>query len=438
MTLQELRDARNRVAQRMRDMHAAAEAENRGFSTEERSEWDKLVDEHSTLEQRIENAERVESATRVVATDLRAGGGRAAGSEVTTAGIGHNGGPGLDEMRAFRGWLTGARHLQRQLTTEDRAWIQSRMGEVPEDALAALPPEQRDFAIGAGNAGGFTVPQDFFNQLEVAMRSYGAMLQPGVAQIIRTDSGASLPMPSFNYTAVTASIVGEGSTISTDTSTPFGSTTLGAFMYAPPILPVSIQFLQDTAFDESFIVNAMGEALGRGINAHLTTGTGTGQPRGIMTAASVGRTGATGTATTVNYAELLQLEHSVDPAYRVGAQWMFHDSTLRIIKGLVDSQNRPLFLPSLPGISEGAPATILGYPYVINQDVAQMAANARSIAFGRMDRYKVRLVRQVQVMRLVERYADRLQVGFVAFLRADGNLLDAGTNPVRVWVNSAT
>ncbi len=435
MTLQELRDARNRIAQRMRDMHAAAEREDRGFSAEERSEWDKLVTDHNAHEERIAAAEAVEQATRRDPAQVRAGGGRAA---IETPGMGHNGGPGLDEMRAFRSWLTGARHLQRSLTEEDRSWIQTRMGEVPEDALAALPPEQRNFAVGAGNVGGFIVPQDFFNSLEVAMRDFGAMLRPGVAQIIRTDSGAPLPMPTFNYTAVVATIVGEGAAIGLDTSTPFGSTTLGAFMYAPPILPISIQFLQDTAFDEAFIVNAMGEALGRGMNAHFTTGTGTGQPRGIMTAATVGRTGATGTATTVNYNELLQLEHSVDPVYRASAQWMFHDATLRVIKGLVDTQGRPLFLPTLGGISEGAPATILNYPYVVNQDVAMMAANARSIAFGRFDKYKIRLVRQVQVLRLVERYADRLQVGFVAFLRGDGNLLDAGTNPVRVFQNSAT
>lgn len=435
MTLQELRDARNRVAQRMRDMHVAAEQENRGFSTEERSEWERLVVEHNSFEERIAAAEQVEMANRRDPAQVRAGGGRAAAE---AAGMGQHDGSGLNEMRAFRSWLTGARHLQRSLSDEDRAWIQTRMGEVPEDALAALPQEQRDFAVGTGSAGGFTVPQDFFNSLEVAMRAFGAMLQPGVAQIIRTDSGSALPMPTFNYTAVVATIIGEGSAISLDTSTPFGSVTLNAYMYAPPILPVSIQFLQDTAFDESFIVNAMGEALGRGMNAHFTTGTGTGQPRGIMTAATIGRTGATGNATTVSYNELLQLEHSVDPAYRPGAKWMFHDTTLRVIKGLVDSQGRPLFLPSLPGISEAAPATILGYPYVVNQDVAVMAPNARSIAFGRLDKYKIRLVRQVQVMRLTERYADRLQVGFVAFLRGDGNLLDAGTNPVRVFQNSAS
>jgi HK97 family phage major capsid protein len=435
MTLQELRDARNRVAQRMRDMHAAAETENRGFSAEERGEWERLVAEHNSLEERIAAAEQVEHANRRDPAQVRAGGGRAA---IETPGIGHNGGPGLDEMRAFRSWLTRAPHLTRALTDEDRAWMQTRMGAVPEDALAALPQEQRDFAIGAGNAGGFTVPQDFFNSLEVAMRDFGAMLRPGVAQIIRTDSGAPLPMPTFNYTAVVATIIGEGTAIATDTSTPFGSTTLGGFMYAPPILPISIQFLQDTAFDEAFIVNAMGEALGRGMNAHFTTGTGTGQPRGLMVAATIGRTGATGNATSISYNELLLTEHSVDPAYRIGAQWMFHDSTLRILKGLVDTQNRPLFLPTLGGIAGAAPATIMGYPYVINQDVAVMAANARSIAFGRLDKYKIRLVRQVQVLRLSERYADRLQVGFVAFLRGDGNLLDAGTNPVRLFQNSAT
>ena len=67
-----------------------------------------------------------------------------------------------------------------------------------------------------------------------------------------------------------------------------------------------------------------------------------------------------------------------------------------------------------------------------------MAANAKSILFGRLDKYKVRVVQDVRMLRLTERYADNLQVGFVAFLRCDGRLLDAGTNPVKHYANSAT
>ena len=70
--------------------------------------------------------------------------------------------------------------------------------------------------------------------------------------------------------------------------------------------------------------------------------------------------------------------------------------------------------------------------------MASMAASAKSILFGDFKNYRVRRVAGVQVMRLVERYADFNQVGFVAFQRWDGNLVDAGTHPIKYLQNSAT
>lgn len=260
-----------------------------------------------------------------------------------------------------------------------------------------------------------------------------------VADIIRTDSGNDLPMPTFNNTAVAASIISEGAAIGTDAATPFGQATMKAYMYAAPVLPVSLQFLQDTAFDESFILNAQAEALARGMNAHFTTGTGTAQPQGIVTASASGKVGTTGQTTTVIYDDLVDLEHSVDPAYRRDGKFMMHDTSLRVIRKIKDTTGRPIFLPGYEsGIGVAVPDTLLGREYVINQDMPQMAANAKSIIFGRLDKYKVRLVRSAGVLRLTERYAEKLQVGFITFLRGDGRLLDAGTNPVKFYQNSAT
>ena len=51
------------------------------------------------------------------------------------------------------------------------------------------------------------------------------------------------------------------------------------------------------------------------------------------------------------------------------------------------------------------------------------AASQYSVLFGDLSRYKLRKVGAIQVMRLVERYADYLQIGYIAWLRADGQLL---------------
>ena len=129
------------------------------------------------------------------------------------------------------------------------------------------------------------------------------------------------------------------------------------------------------------------------------------------------------------------LEHSVDPAYRGNAKWMMSDSALMKTKLLVDSQGRPLWAAS---ISTGAPDTLMGYPIIINNDMAVMAAGAKSVLFGDSQKYIIRDVLGVTLLRLEERYADFHQVAFLAFARMDGDLLDAGTHPVKYFVNAAT
>jgi HK97 family phage major capsid protein len=87
-------------------------------------------------------------------------------------------------------------------------------------------------------------------------------------------------------------------------------------------------------------------------------------------------------------------------------------------------------MPGFSGLGDKQPDTILGYGYSINNDMAQLAANAKTVVFGPLDKYVIRRVREMSVLRLVERFADYGQVAFLAFMRADGQLLDAGTHPV--------
>ncbi len=112
---------------------------------------------------------------------------------------------------------------------------------------------------------------------------------------------------------------------------------------------------------------------------------------------------------------------------------MMNDNSLSKIKLLTDSQGRPLWIP---GLVNGAPDTLLGSPYVINQDMATMTISAKSILFGDFSKYLIRDVRDVTLLRLDERYAEFLQVAFLAFMRTDGDLLNAGTVPIRGYQNS--
>ena len=106
---------------------------------------------------------------------------------------------------------------------------------------------------------------------------------------------------------------------------------------------------------------------------------------------------------------------------------MFHDQTLRFVKTILDKYGRPLWKP---GVAAGDPDTINGYQYVINQSFPQISASAITVVFGDFSKYMVRRVRDLQVVRLDERFADLGEVAFLAFSRIDGRLLDASTHPL--------
>jgi HK97 family phage major capsid protein len=111
-----------------------------------------------------------------------------------------------------------------------------------------------------------------------------------------------------------------------------------------------------------------------------------------------------------------------------------NDASLKAVRKLKDSQGRPLWEPSL---QSGMPDMLLGYPVTVDQGVAVMAANAKSIGFG--DVQQAFIVRQVsggQVLRLAERFADALQVGYLGFLRLDAKPNDSAA--FRTYQNSAS
>ena len=121
--------------------------------------------------------------------------------------------------------------------------------------------------------------------------------------------------------------------------------------------------------------------------------------------------------------------HSVDPAYRQGAAWMFHDNIMLHLRKLLDGIGRPLWADGPNGT---LPPTLKGYPYFINQDMqSSVATGTKTVLFGQLSKYKIRQVNNVRFFRLTERYRDNDQDGFGAFIESDGNLLTAGTAPVK-------
>lgn len=316
--------------------------------------------------------------------------------------------------------------------------------------LSALSPEQRQAMVArqnpdiraamsttTGTEGGYTVATEYNRELIEAMKMIGGV-RP-VAHVFQTATGASMNFPTTDATAEEGEIVGQNQAVGTGETT-FGNATMDVFKYSSKKIALPFELLQDSMFNlEIYIKRLLGQRIGRITNRHYTVGTGVNQPRGLITAAAVGKTAATGGTTTVTYDDLVDLEHSVDPAYRAMASYMFHDDSLKVLRKIKDGNGRPIFVPGYEtGNPGGAPDRIMGRTFSINQHMAPMAANAKSIAFGDMSKYFVRDVMDLTLFRMTDSAFTLLgQVGFVAFMRSGGNLIDVG-GAVKVFQNSAT
>ena len=353
-----------------------------------------------------------------------------------------------DSTRALRLWLLASPTSGYAITAEDKS-LAERVGvslqakqldlSFSVDPMRSLMDRQtweyRAQSVGTPGAGGFTVPNEMMRALEVALLTYGGMRR--AATVIRTSTGAALPIPTVNDTTQTGVILNENTQV-TNQDIAFSQLVLGAFKYSSKQVLVSVELMQDSSVNVGAMLGELlGIRIGRITNTHFTTGVGTTTPFGIVTQAAVGFTAANATSqvTTWTYPSIVELEHSVDPAYRLNASFMMADSSLKKTKQLVDSQGRPLWMPSL---AAGVPDTLLGYPVVINQDMAPMGVSAKSVLFGDLSKYLIRDVLGVTLLRLEERYADYHQIAFLAFARMDGALLNAGTNPVKLFVNAAS
>lgn len=296
-------------------------------------------------------------------------------------------------------------------------------------------------SVGTTTAGGFTVQTNVVTALLEAMKAFGGMRS--VATILQTDHGQPLQFPASNGTSEVGEWIAENVTATVQDPS-FSQIALPVFKASSKIVAIPFELLQDSQIDiEAFIQNRLATRLGRITNTGYTVGTGTGQPTGVITAATVGLTAANATSqvTAVTYDSLVQLQHSIDPAYREGGKgrWMFNDNTLMRLRQMKDSQNRPIFVPGYEvGVPGGVPDTLLGSPITINQDMANMAASARSIAYGDFSYYNIRDVMDVTMFRFTDSaYSQLGQVGFLAWMRTGGNLIDVG-GAVKVFVNAAS
>lgn len=404
MTIKEMRERQAQIVAEARertDQITASTDEAR--TTELETQHDAAMAEYDALEKKIEREQQVDDlATRHAEREERQRDSRRPrGEDRTTTGGGRD-----DEITHRSAFNQFMRIGYDDLSAEERAVLR----------------EHRAQSVGTASAGGYLVPVEFIPDLIKSMKAWGPMLDPGITSELVTSSGQQITMPTLNDTANTGYRLAENTETTSEGDLAFGQKTLDAYKYASGPILVSNELLQDSELPfESLVRDAMAERIARKVNLDLTTGDGTGDPNGVVTASSAGKTAAAAAATTFD--EIIDLIHSVDPAYRgAGCRFMFNDTTLAVLRKLKDGDGNYLWQPA--HAQSGEPSTVFGYAYSINQAMDSLAATKVPIIFGDFSKYVVRRVREFAVRRLDERYAEYDQVGFIGFGRYDGELLD--------------
>ena len=306
---------------------------------------------------------------------------------------------------------------------------QGQKGEMSPEARAVLETGYSKVEARAqttsNTAGGYSVPTEVANILVKSMAAWGPMYSEGVATELVTNGGGAITMPTVNDTASTAGASGgEGVTLTDDggKDVTFGVKTLNAYAFDTEWLRISKELADDSIFAmEQIIGDLLGERMGRIANLQLTTGTGSSAPNGVVTASSLGKTAAGTAAVTAD--EIMDLLHSVDPAYRDGPKvaFMFNDSTLSAIRKLKDGNGN--YLWQMGNVQQGQPGSLLGYRYHINQAMDSLATAKKVILFGDFGKYYVRKVGQP----LIGAIQDKdfwPGFGIAGYIRFDGELAD--------------
>ena len=401
-----LADERRTIWDGMKAVLDRADAEKRDLTVEEQTAYDTRNADLDRLDERIKGLLADEKRT----ADLEA----LLGSKIAD-------GENRDENRGdtleaeLRSFLAGERKV-----VEVRAGTRMRVDEF------------RTLSKLSAGAGANTVKTSFYERLMAHLIEVSGILQAGPT-LLNTTSGEQIQVPKTTAHS-TAALTAEAAAIAASDPA-FGQVPLDAYKYAV-LVQVSNELLTDTSVDlEGYIAMQAGRAVGNAFGVHAVTGTGTNQPNGIVTAASLGVTGGTGVTGKFTYENLVDLFYSVIAPYRNSPScgWLLRDASMGEVRKLKDGSGRYIFDAG----QAGAPDMILNKPVYTDPNVAAVAVNAKSVVFGDMSQYFVRSVNGIRFERSDDFAFSSDLVTFRCIWRADGDLVDT-TGAVKYFQGAAT
>jgi len=282
--------------------------------------------------------------------------------------------------------------------------------------------EKRAQSVGTTTAGGYTVPEGFAGRVVELMEKVSDLTL--WANIIRTDTGNTIPFPINDDTSNTGELIGENSDLSSASADlVFSVHNMGAYKMSSKLIKVSAELLQDNGVNlTDYLAKKLAIRVGKIANYYYTVGSGSSQPKGFLQT----RGNVTSSTSTFTLAELALLQDSLDPIYRSGPKVAFsmNSAILSEIKALALASDKPGSVWA-PSYRDGDPDRILGKPFFFNQDMSATSATGdKIVAYGDWSKFNIRIVNDFTLKVLGERYAEYDQLAFFGLMRTDSFLED--------------
>lgn len=289
--------------------------------------------------------------------------------------------------------------------------------------------EKAAMEVGSDPNGGYLVYPDLTGRMAKLQYETTPMRQLASIQEIssdRLDGGDDLDQADAGWVAE------KGARI--DTATPLiGKWEIVAQeIYAQP--KATQKLLDDASVDfEAWLAEKGSDRFSRLENNAFVIGNGKGKPRGFVTypagvpTASAWQkieqipSGASGAFAASKPGDaLINMTGALKAPYLPNAKWLMGRLVVAEVRKLADTQGRYLWQPDF-GIAPGG--TLLGFPVVRGEDLAPLAANSLSIAFGDF-KEGYQIVDRIGIRVLRDPFTDKPNVRFYMTKRVGGDVVN--------------
>lgn len=341
-----------------------------------------------------------------------------------------------DAVAELRGELTAMKaRLDAQAAAAARPALSGVKGDASPERRAfvdgylrkGVEVETKSFNGVSNGDGGFAVPREIDEAIDATLKAISPIR--AIANVVQVGSAGYRKLVTTGgvasgWAAETGARAETATPNFTEIAPPMGD------LYANPA--ASQAMLDDARFDvESWLAGEIATEFARAEGAAFVSGNGSNKPRGFLSGTITNEadgvrafgtlqyvaSGAAGAFAASNPQDrLIDLIQSLRSPYRQGAAFVMNSATLSVIRKFKTADGAFLWQP---GLAEGRPDTLLGYPVVEAEDMPDIAANAHAIAFGNF-RAGYLIAERAETLILRDPYSNKPFVHFYASKRVGG------------------